>query len=52
MGSSWSILPRLDDAFGGAVGDLAQLALAPAAVVLDVDQDARPLAHACATASG
>ena len=38
-------LAGLDDARGGPVGELAQLALAPAAVVLDVDEDARPGAH-------
>ena len=38
-------LAGLDDARGGAIGELAELALAPAAVVLDVDEDAGPGAH-------
>src|SRR5687767_13620981 len=32
-------LAGLDDAFGGAIGDVAQLLLPAAAVVLDVDRD-------------
>src|SRR5438093_616763 len=38
-------LARLDDALRGPVGDLAQLALPPAAIVLDVDEDPRPGPH-------
>ena len=39
-------LPGLDDALRGAIGQISQLAFAPAPVVLDIDQDARPLADA------
>ena len=45
IGSSWSILPVSTTRSRGPLGDLAELALAPAAVVLDVDEDAGPRAH-------
>src|SRR5690349_8958548 len=38
-------LAGLLDAGGRAVGEVAELALAAAAIVLDVDEDAGPLAH-------
>ena len=38
-------LAGLDDACRRAVGEVAELALAAAAVVLDVDEDAGPAAH-------
>src|ERR1035437_7111937 len=37
-------LSRRHDPFRGPVGQVAQLAFAPAAIVFDIDQDSRPLA--------
>ena len=45
IGSSWSILPLSRDPLRGARRDLVQLPLSPAAVVLDVDEHARPRAE-------
>ena len=44
MGSSWSILPVSWTRSAARCGELRELALAPAAVVLDVDEHACPLA--------
>ena len=45
IGSELEHLAGLGDVLGGPQGEVAELALAPAAVVLDVDEDARPVAH-------
>ena len=38
-------LAGLDDAGRGSIGEFAQLALAPASVILDIDEDPRPGTH-------
>ena len=52
IGSSWSILPVSTTRSAARWAISTELALAPAAVVLDVDEDAGPVAHLGATASG